>query len=191
MERQKGLIVGLVQQYKAAKAQIADLEMQLKAQNKEVQRITMDEVPALMNEISVKEMKMDDGTVVKVKPDFTCGIPSETAINKTSDTLDKNALMDRKEQCLNHIRGSEGADIIKTNLMVDIGKDKELRQQLENLLSEFTQQRITDGKTGVSYSVAEVVHPQTLKAWIKEKLEKGIDVPASFGVQEFTIASIK
>lgn len=120
MEHQKNMIVGLVQQYNANALRIADLEKQLKECKANNIRITMDDIPALMMEAGVSQLTTDDGTKVTVKSDFSCGMPSETAMKK-AEPMERQMMEEMRDSCIKYLRAN-GADIIKTNMMIDIGK---------------------------------------------------------------------
>lgn len=114
-------------------------------------KIQMESIPDLFDELSMSKFVLDDGTGVEVKRGFVGSVTEETRL-KAFKWLEKN-----------------GHDaIIKHDFTVKLKKGekeqaKEIREDLELL--------------DVPYSEKEHIHPQTLKAFINEQMENGADIP--------------
>ena len=123
-------------------------------------------IPDIFEELGVKEFSFTDGLKISVKREFAANI---SEVNKPAafKWLGKN-----------------GHDaIIKHDVIIKLQKgEKEAYEELTNDLNLL----------GVAYDDKEYVHPQTLKAFVKEQMEAGTDIPQdSFGIFPVRIAKIK
>ena len=146
------------------KAEVALAELQGKHQ-----KITQRQLPELMEALGMEKFKLKTGEEVSVKDDIKCGLTEEHK-PKAWEWLES--------------KGYDG--IIKTVVNVpygrgEVGKAKEL---ISKLAAEF----------GVDADLSRSVHYQTLKSFVKERLEAGdlpSDMLAVFSVYEFKEAKIK
>jgi hypothetical protein len=100
---------------------------------------------------------MADGSKITVKPFYSASIPEEN-----------------RAQAYEWLRDHGYDDIIKNTISVRFGRgEDELSVRLLNLL----------GTQGYPAEQAQKIEPQTLKAWVKERVEKGQTVDTElFGV---------
>jgi len=141
----------------AAKERVEEL-------SQDVNRLKTEDIPALMDEFNLSEVKLKDGSKVHVRPLILANIPSEGAILKCRDGELRHIMRERLNKCLAYLRKSGAAALIKTFLKADFGKDSEpLAKAAISALK----------KLGISADVAKSVHPQSLNAWVRERIEAG------------------
>jgi hypothetical protein len=120
-----------------------------------------------MAEAGMKKFVMEDGSMIDVKPFYGASISKA-----------------RQAEAFKWLRDNGFDDIIKNTVSVRFGrKEDELAARMIQLLRE----------QGFIPEQTEKVEPQTLKAWVKERIEKGQPVDSElFGVfigQKATIKS--
>lgn len=158
------------------------LEEQLATVKGTIWRIQTEELPALMQQYGLSEFKLTDGSKITVKPFVKASLPAEGTILKCKD-LDKRAEMrDRLTKAFSYLRKQGAGSLIKSFLKADFGKESEALAK-----KAMTELR----KLGVHAEMAKNVHPQTLTAWVRERLEAGKKIDMElFAVQSGEMASI-
>ena len=110
-----------------------------------------------MQKAGAASIKLTDGTAVEIKPYYGARIPAS-----------------RTEEAFNWLRENNFADLIKNNVTLTFGRNED--NMAKSLVDELRQK-------GHNVKQAEKVEPMTLKAFVREQIEKGKDVPADlFGV---------
>jgi hypothetical protein len=114
----------------------------------------------------MKSFKMEDGSSIEVKPFYSASI-SEA----------------RRAEAYEWLRQNGFDDIIKNTVSVRFGRgEDDLCSRLLNLL----------GEKGYPADQAEKIEPMTLKAWVREQVERGSEFPTElFGVYIGQKATIK
>lgn len=126
-------------------------------------------MPAMMEQAGLTKFMTDDGYTVEVKPDVRCSIPKED--------------LNRRRECFEWLEKNGHSAAVKELYEVDVRTlDPETRAVLARYLDETL---------GVSYQTKQDIHPSTLKALVKELLEGGTTLPASFSVHPFKRADMK
>jgi hypothetical protein len=143
---------------------LAQAELRASQLKEEVFKIKTEEIPALMDQLNVSEVKMKDGSRVSIKPLVQASLPSEGAILKCKDGQARHEMRERLKRGFAFLRKSGAAALIKTLLKADFGKDAE---------AKAAKAIATLKKLGVQAEVSKNVHPQTLTAWVRERLEDG------------------
>ena len=134
---------------------VAALEVALK-EAKQVRK-TMAEVtlPEIMNSIGMADFTMNDGKKVKL-------------------TTFYDAKIKNKLQAFSYLESVGDQSIIKDTVTLNFERGD--HEQANTIVDELTTQ-------GVALKRKEDVHPSTLKAYVKEKLESGANIPMeAFGV---------
>lgn len=162
-------IAGLARRAKLLEKEIADLAESLKEKEENYRKLTEQTIPEAMAEAGMKKFVMEDGSMIDVKPFYGASIPKA-----------------RQAEAFQWLRDHGFDDIIKNTVSVRFGrKEDELCSRLLQLL----------GEQGFAAEQTEKVEPQTLKAWVKERIEKGQPVDSDlFGVyvgQKAVIATPK
>ena len=151
---------------KELEAELADLQSEVDLRAGKLRKLLEESIPEAMRGMGVSSFKMSDGSSIEVKPFYNASI-KETHRNAAFQWLREEGF----------------DDIIKKTVTVRFGRNEtELSDTLLNLLetNDFMPE------------VAEKVEPQTLKAFVKEQLEKGVSVPTeTFGVHVGAKAKIK
>jgi hypothetical protein len=116
-----------------------------------VRRLEEEDIPLAMQELGVDELKLVTGEKVSIKHDVYASLTSES-----------------KPAAYNWLEANGFGGLIKTNVSVEFGKG-----QIEGAesLAEDLQSR------GLPVSLGRDVHAQTLKAFLREQLANGSNVP--------------
>jgi uncharacterized small protein (DUF1192 family) len=149
--------------------EIEELQTSLKEKEDSYRTLTEATIPEAMTQAGMKKFVMEDGSSIDVKPFYGASIP------KT-----------RQAEAFQWLRKHGFDDIIKNTVSVRFGRNEdEMAARMIQLLR--TQ--------GYLPEQTEKVEPQTLKAWVKERIEKGQPVDSElFGVfigQKAVIATPK
>jgi len=131
--------------------QIEELNNQLKVVKEKHRRISEEQLPEALQEAGVSEFKLKDGTKVSTSTYYSARITP-----------------DNKEEAFNWLRENRFADLIKNTVSVSFGRDED--DAARELLKELN-------STGMNTAQKEWVEPMTLKAFVREQVEKGTDLP--------------
>ena len=119
-----------------------------------------------MTEIGVSEYKLIDGSSVTLKPTYGAHISEAN-----------------KEEAFQWLRDNKCDDIIKNTVSVQFGREEDEKAlAFKELVKEqkYEPEQVTK------------IHPQTLVAFIRERIEKGLEIPNHlFGVWAGQRAIIK
>ena len=136
----------LVRQLRSVEQNIEDAELNMKALKAEKHRLSVENIPALMDEMGVDRLDVD-GVSVSRKMIVHASIPQ-----------------DRKEEAFEWLRDNGLDDIIKNDVTCSFGKGEDnIAGDVVGLLHE----KGFDPKTKTH------VHPSTLKAFVKERVTDG------------------
>lgn len=131
--------------------EIENLEEQLKQKKEEHRQVSQVDLPEAMAEIGMASFTLDSGAKVNVKPFYNCSIPK-----------------DRYDEAMGWLRDNGHGDLIKNTISVDFGKGEDVAAvQFKTSLQE----------QGTSYTDKTGVHPQTLRAFVREQVETGRPLP--------------
>ena len=144
--------------------QLNELQSQLKEKEEAISIIKnkvrdMEEriIPEMMQEAGVSKIQLKDGTVVEVNPFYAAKIPES-----------------RVEEAFSWLRGKGFEDLIKNTVTASFGRGQD--NQVSELISVCE-------KFGFNYNKKEKVEPMTLKAFVREQVEGGKELPFDlFGV---------
>jgi hypothetical protein len=150
-------VAALVRQQLVLEQRVEDLTAELKKAQQDLAHVSGEALPAALAEHGLTELKMADGSKVTI-----------------STVISANISKERSEAAHEWLRDNGFGDLIKNTVAVNFGKgedDKavELVKELEN--------------EGFAVDQKEAVHPSTLKAFCKEQIEKGKEIPSElFGI---------
>lgn len=143
----------------------ADAETNLKLK-KERERIIREEtIPSAMQELGLTSIKLETGQTLSVKQEVYASIPSGN-----------------KQAAYDWLIGHGFGGLLKVEVVADFGRGElEIATELfERLNSE-----------GLSVGIDQGVHAQTLKAFLKEQISAGKDIPLElFGARPIFQAKI-
>ena len=159
-------IVALAQLLAQQQSDVDRLEEELKEAKKAARTTEREDLPTLMEELGITELKLEDGSVVKVVPDCECGITERT-----------------RDAAMRWLAENGFGGLIKTQVIATYG-----RGERENALKAF--EKLVDEPADVL--LKEDVHHSTLKSFVKEQIAAGNALPMdTFNVIPFNKATIK
>ena len=130
---------------------IEKTEESLKEQKKQKDHVSMEVIPTLMSEMGLAELKLVDGSVVTVKPNYSASI---TVANR--------------EAAFNWLRNNGLGDIIKNEISVSFGRNEDNKAADYASLAQ---------ERGFQPTQKLKVEPMTLKALVRERIEAGKEMP--------------
>lgn len=147
---------------------VAQAEVSLKAAKEAFEKTEREDLPLLMQEIGMSSFKLEDGTSIEISPEVQCSITEENRA--------------RAHQWL--VQNGFGG-LIKTMVVTEFGRGEiEEAAKYQKLVVESFPDRIP--------FVKDAVHASTLKAFVKEQIEKeDSTLPKElFSVYQFNKAKI-
>ena len=137
---------------------LRDLEDQLKVdeellkdKKRDIEKISGEIIPTLLSEMGLSSLKLADGSAVEVKPYYAANISVKN-----------------REAAYNWLRENGLGDIIKNDVTVSFGKNE------DNKAAEYA--NLAKGQ-GYQPTQKLKVEPMTLKALVRERIEKGVEMP--------------
>ena len=130
---------------------IEKTEESLKEQKKQKDHVSMEVIPTLMSEMGLAELKLIDGSMVTVKPNYSASI---TVANR--------------EAAFNWLRNNGLGDIIKNEISVSFGRNEDNKAADYASLAQ---------ERGYQPTQKLKVEPMTLKALVRERIEAGKEMP--------------
>jgi hypothetical protein len=156
---------GLVRTLRRIEQEVEDTEQHLKHLKQEKHKLSVETIPALMDEMGVERVDVDGVTVVR-KLMVHASIPAE-----------------RKEEAFSWLRENGLDDIIKNDVTLSFGKGEDnLAGDVVGMLEE----------RGFHPEMRAHIHPSTLKAFVKERFTDGKPIDLDlFGAFIANAAEIK
>lgn len=144
-------VAGVARAIRDKEQEISALEQKLKDEKKALLKLTDEELPTMLAEIGLTSMKLDDGSEVTVKPTYGASI-----------------LVDNRPAAYDWLRDHGYDDIIKNTVACAFGRGEDDQASAFKAFAE-TQGYFAEQKTEI--------HPQTLRAFVKERVESGDEFP--------------
>jgi|TARA_Y100000114_G_scaffold136662_1_gene138314 hypothetical protein len=142
---------------KDLKKQVEEQEEKLSLLKNKTRDLEERVIPEMMQEAGVSLLKLADGSTVEVKPFYAAKIPES-----------------RVEEAFSWLRGKGFEDLIKNTVTASFSRGQ------DNQVSELI--KVCEDN-GFAYNKKEKVEPMTLKAFVKEQVETGKELPFDlFGV---------
>ena len=167
--RKTGNIQSLADQVEKLESLQERLQLQeenMKSTKSEIQKVSGDIIPTMMSEMGLSELKLQDGSHLKVSTSYRATI---TEANKAT--------------AFNWLRDNGLGDIIKNEIMVSFGRNE------DNKAASYAE--LAKGH-GFQPTQKMKVEPMTLKALVRERIEAGKDMPTEiFGVYSENKTTIK
>ena len=132
--------------------EIENAEESLSKLKEKAKYISNIEVPQMMEEMHITKLKLKDGESVEIKKIYGASIPSEN-----------------QEQAFTWLRNNGLGDIIKNDVTVTFGRGE------DNKAADYA---VLARGQGFEPVQKIGVHPQTLKAVVRERLEAGQEMPS-------------
>ena len=145
---------------------IADIENDLKMMKKKRDHISGEVIPTMMSEMGLAELKLHDGSHLKVSTSYRAHISEAN-----------------KEAAYNWLRENGLGDIIKNEISVSFGRNE------DNKAADYAE---LAKSSGFQPTQKMKVEPMTLKALVRERIEAGKELPTEiFGVYSENKTTIK
>ena len=130
---------------------LAKQEEELKKTKNDVDVLSGEVIPTMMTEMNISKFSLEDGAGVEVKPVYGASIPKA-----------------KEEEAFNWLRNNGLGDVIKNMITVSFGRNE------DNKAATFA-----DLAQGQGYQPTQKlkVEPMTLKALVRERTEKGLEMP--------------
>ena len=124
----------------------------LKTLKQQADTLSGEVIPTMMTEMNISTMKLADGSAIEVKPVYGASIPVE-----------------KKEEAFKWLRDNGLGDLIKNEVTVSFGRNEDNKAVEYAVLAQ-----------GQGYQPTQKlkVEPMTLKALVRERIEKGLDMPS-------------
>jgi len=123
----------------------------LKDKKRDIEKISGEVIPTLLSEMGLSSLKLADGSAVDVKPYYAANIS-----------------VANREAAYGWLRSNGLGDIIKNDITVSFGRNE------DNKAAEYA--NLAKGQ-GYQPTQKLKVEPMTLKALVRERIEKGIEMP--------------
>ena len=147
-------------------SEIDEAESRLKLLKKKRDHISGEVIPTMMSEMGLAELKLHDGSHLKVSTSYKAHISEAN-----------------KEMAFNWLRENGLGDIIKNEISVSFGRNE------DNKAADYAE--LAKGQ-GFQPTQKMKVEPMTLKALVRERIEAGKEMPTEiFGVFSENKTTIK
>jgi hypothetical protein len=123
----------------------------IKKLKKDIDVISGEVIPTMMQEMNLSTLKLADGSSVEVKPVYGASISAA-----------------KKEEAFNWLRNNGLGDLIKNEITVSFGRNE------DNKAASYAELAQGQGYQPVQKLKVE---PMTLKALVRERLESGKEMP--------------
>ena len=140
-----------VKTLRALEDQVKADEELLKNKKRDLEKISGEIIPTLLGEMGLSSLKLADGSAVDVKLYYGASISSKN-----------------REAAYNWLRENGLGDIIKNNITVSFGRNEDNKAAKYANLAK---------SQGFQPTQKLKVEPMTLKALVRERIEKGIEMP--------------
>ena len=155
-----------VEKLEAMQQQLEKQEEAIKEKKKQIQHISGEVIPTMMSEMGLAELKLHDGSHLKVSTSYRATI---TEANK--------------EAAFNWLRENGLGDIIKNEILVSFGRNE------DNKAADYAE---LAKSSGFQPTQKMKVEPMTLKALVRERIEAGKEMPTEiFGIFSENKTTIK
>ena len=138
-------------QIRLQEQEIEATEQNLKNQKAELRRLTDEAMPSLFSELGLQSFKLDDGSELSVK-----------------QTYSAQPRRDDRPQVYEWLRQNGYGDIIKNTVSCSFGQNEDNKAQAFFDMAE---------EKGYVAEAKTEVHPSTLRAFVKERVENGDEFP--------------
>jgi len=144
-------VASIARQIRDEEEYISGLEKDLKNAKKKLLQLTDEDLPSILQEMGMSEFKLDDGSQVTIKQLYGASI-----------------LVDNRPTAYQWLRDNGFGDLIKNIVSCEFGMGED--QKAEDF-------KDTASRNGFQVEQNTSVHSSTLKAFVKERCEKGDEFP--------------
>ncbi len=155
----------LAHQLRVAQRAATEAAETLELANKAVAQLAEFDIPEAMLAVGMSEIRLTDGSTLRVE-----------------DRIFANISQERTAEAHRWLNEHGFGNLIKREFKIVFGRDQ------EDWATSFEG---TLDNEGVKYDRKQAVHGSTLKAFVKQQLEEGTDIPEDvFGVYRRTLAKL-
>ena len=168
MKKTEGIqsLADQVERLEGVASDIETAENNLKELKKKRDHISGEVIPTMMSEMGLAELKLHDGSHLKVSTTYRAHISEAN-----------------KEMAYNWLRNNGLGDIIKNEILVSFGRNE------DNKAADYAE---LAKRNGFQPTQKMKVEPMTLKALVRERIEAGKEMPTEiFGVFSENKTTIK
>lgn len=159
-------VSNIAQEMVSVHKEIEELTAALKEKSEVYRKISEEVLPEAMIELGLTQLRMVDGSMIEVNEEVYASISK-----------------DKRSNAHAWLREHGHASLIKHDYKISFGRDED---HLASLFKELLD------KNEYKYQDSETVHWQTLRAFCREQINKGTDIPTDlFGVHLVNKATIK
>lgn len=165
----------LCAQADALATEIKQIELKLKEKVEQKRVVVETNIPELMQAMNCKEIVTADGLRVELREEVRASFPS------------RDKAPEKREEAFRWLTENGHVDLIKHNLTLKFTKGE--REVADKIVAILKEARTEDDKPfQLNMDRDDSVHPQTLLAFLRERLREGDEIPLDkFGafVQKF------
>ena len=168
MKKTEGIqsLADQVEKLESLNKRLEQQEENMKNTKSEIQKVSGDIIPTMMSEMGLAELKLHDGSHLKVSTTYRAHISEAN-----------------KEMAYNWLRNNGLGDIIKNEISVSFGRSE------DNKAADYADLAKSHGFEPTQKLKVE---PMTLKALVRERIEAGKEMPTEiFGVYSENKTTIK
>lgn len=144
---------------------------EVKKTEKIIEAISREVIPNLMTSVGLSSFTLNTGETIEVKEKI---FPNITKNNKTVAYRNMVNAEGEDEEAEKRIRA-----LFKSKIILD-DLDEDSEEQVLDLLMEHN----------LPYNLDMNIHPQTLKKYCRERLEKGLSIPEGISVFQYPEATV-
>ncbi len=130
---------------------IKSAEEDLATLKEQYKQVSQTDLPEALAETGLSEIKLTDGSKISVQQFYNASIPK-----------------DNIDEAFTWLRNNGHADLIKNTVACNFGRGED---------AEARALKDTLNNIGLSFTEKVGVHPQTLKAFVREQVESGQNLP--------------
>lgn len=153
---------------KEYKQEVEKCEENLKEAKKKVEIMSRETIPAILNNAGIEKIKLSSGEEVIIEDKLKASITNKNYVLAYSSMIKAEGGDDNAEEIVD--------DLFNSKLVLENFTQKTIDILLDNDLPYHSDRKI---------------HPQTLKKYCKEKLEKGEKIPEGISVFQYQETKIK
>ena len=132
-------------------AEISAIKEQLKSKETYAKKLSQEVLPSLFSEVGLSELKLADGRKIKVSEYYTA-----------------TPLKENRAKVHTWLRDNGFGDLVKNQVTCSFGRNED--EKASSLISDLTEK-------GLEPAQREWVEPSTLRAFVREQYEAGVELP--------------
>lgn len=153
---------------------VEEAELRLKVLKERERKLREEDLPSAMEEVGLKKLTLANGAAISVALEVYVSVPEH-----------------RKAAAYSWLEEHGFGGLIKTSLISSFGREEEEQERMRAVAEMLAE-------SDVRFSAKQEVNAQTLKAWLKEQLALGTEVPEDrrvpldlFGARPVDCAKVK